>query len=119
MSRRALSRRKIHRRKKSCRRSKRRFSRPNLRKKRQSGVAKRQISAGPHVGREPKGRAPTIAEALFTAQQLLDSGGDGRSKLVAYFETLFDNHPRVYGRLLCRALDEEAAEERREAKIGQ
>ena len=110
---------------KSCRRydrrrrSKRRFPRPNLRKnRRRSVVAKRQAAAGfRNASHVPKQRAPTIAEALFTAQQLLDLDGDGRSKLDAYFGYLFDHHPMVFSRLLIRAMDEEAAEDRGAANV--
>lgn len=51
------------------------------------------------------------------AQQLLDSDGDGRSKLDAYFGYLFDHHPMVFSRLLIRAMDEEAAEDRGAANV--
>jgi len=117
MSCRTLPRRKVHRRYNCGRRTKRRLPRPTLRKKRRYGAAKQQISAEPHIHGESKRPAPTIAEALFIAQRLLDSDGDGYSKAVAYFETLFDNYPIVYGRLLCRALNEEAAEERGAAEV--
>jgi hypothetical protein len=119
MSRRTLPRRKVRRRQKCGRRSKRRLPRPNLTKKRsRSVVAERWATAGPgYASRVPKQRAPTIAEALFMAQRLLDSDGDGRSKLDAYFGYLFDHHPMVFSRLLIRAMDEEAAEDRGAANV--
>lgn len=105
--------RKIRRRHDRRRRTKLRFPRPTLMKKRRRRliVAGQTSASGRDRRRVAKERAPTIKEVLFMIEQLAGADGNGRSEAIAYSVEIFAKHPTVFCRLLGRVLDDELAAE--------